>query len=389
METNEYFDGGGIMAVTVDPKSNKLIIRFRVTGYAKQFYLSTGLKDNKSNRVIVESRWELIQREIYLGEFDSSLERYKFGSKLPKAEITPKSENTLSELWEKFTQFNKQFLQPTTIDAYRFTANVISGLPSEPQRIKDYLLDKYSYSIARKIYADLARCCRWAAQSGYMPNNPFQNPLPKLKKSSREELAAYTLEQRDLIISAFEHHNKFSHYTNFIKFLFWTGCRPGEVFALTWGDVSPDCTKIIISKSYASKIRLTKGTKNGKRRIFPAAIGGKLQKLLLEMRPSPLKPSELIFRSAGGKQMNHKTLDKVWRGCQSQGYFYPGVVKELSVKGKVPYLKAYSARHTFATWAIATGSSPDKVAYWLGDDVATVLAYYCHPEVSKSDCPDF
>ncbi|WP_016953524.1 tyrosine-type recombinase/integrase [Anabaena sp. PCC 7108] len=376
------------MAVTSDPKSKKLIIRFRVAGYAKQFYLSTGLKDNKSNRVVVESRWEFIQREISLGEFDPTLERYKFGDKKPK--VKPKDNKiTLSELWERFTQFNQQFLEATTIDGYRFTSQAISKLPSEPLKIKDYLLEKYSYSVARKIYADLSRCCGWGISCGLVSENPFQPQLPKLKKSSREELAAYTLKQRDLIIYTFEHHHKFSHYSNLIKFLFWTGCRPGEAFALTWKDVSSDCTKITISKSYASKIRLTKGTKNGKRRIFPAATGGKLQNLLLEMRSPHSNPDDLVFCSVGGKQLTLKILDKVWRGHQTREYFYPGVVRELAYKNQLPYLKLYSTRHTFATWAIASGSSPDKVAYWLGDNVSTILTYYCHPEVSKADCPDF
>ncbi|WP_242038916.1 hypothetical protein [Anabaena lutea] len=49
----------------------------------------------------------------------------------------------------------------------------------------------------------------------------------------------------------------------------------------------------------------------------------------------------------------------------------------------------YSTRHTFATWAIASGITPDKVALWIGDEVATVLKHYCHPNVVEADCPDF
>lgn len=46
------------MAITVDPKTKKLNIRFRVNGYSKQFYLSSGLKDSSKNRIVVEPRWE-------------------------------------------------------------------------------------------------------------------------------------------------------------------------------------------------------------------------------------------------------------------------------------------------------------------------------------------
>ncbi|MBN3925769.1 hypothetical protein [Nostoc sp. NMS4] len=44
---------------------------------------------------------------------------------------------------------------------------------------------------------------------------------------------------------------------------------------------------------------------------------------------------------------------------------------------------------SFATWAIASGSSPEKKAYWLGDNVQTVLKYYCNPDVTKSEASDF
>ncbi|ALF55473.1 hypothetical protein ACX27_25825 [Nostoc piscinale CENA21] len=87
--------------------------------------------------------------------------------------------------------------------------------------------------------------------------------------------------------------------------------------------------------------------------------------------------------------MTLKVLDNIWRGNQVRGYLYKGVVTELAENGLVPYLKLYSTRHTFATWAITSGASPEKVAYWLGDDVRTVLAYYCHPNVTKTECPDF
>lgn len=381
------------MAVTVDPKTNKLIIRFRVKGYSKQFYISTGLKDTKANRAVAESRWEIIQREIALDEFDPTLDRYRFGSKkiIKNEELPINKKFTLAELWEKFTEFKAQILEATTITEYKFTKQAIFNFPSDiPSEIRKYLLDNYSYSTARRILADLSRCHDWAVQSGLVSENNFKNlTLPKLKKSSREEIAAYTIKQRDLIIYTFEHHSKYSHYSKLIKFLFWTGCRPGEAFALTWGDVNHDCTRITINKSYASKIRLLKGTKNGKKRVFPTGQGSKLQTLLLEMRPNHPDPGDSIFKSKAGRMMTLRILDKVWRGNQSGKYFYPGVVRELADKKKIPYLKLYSTRHTFATWAIASGCSPDKVAYWLGDDIQTVLTYYCHPEVSKADCPDF
>jgi integrase len=378
------------MAVLLDPKTKKLIIRFRVKGYAKQFYISSGLRNTKGNKSIVDSRWELIQREIALGEFDPTLDRYRFKPKNPVI-LTPTI--SLLELWDKFTTHQENILQQTTIEhIYKLIHNLISTLPTDsPQEIKSYLFSKYSYGMVRLIINKLSQCYEWGINESLVTANPFQTlKLPKQKKRhTNDDIAAYTLEERDLIIDAFEKHKKYYYYAPLIKFLFWTGCRPGEAFALTWGDISEDCTKINISKSWASRIREVKATKNCKKRIFPAAPGGKLQKLLLSIRREGLSPDQPVFTNLRGKRISQPDLDAMWRGYTSNGYKYPGVVKALAAVGRVPYLKAYSTRHTFATWAIALGTSPDKVAYWLGDDTSTVLTYYCHPEISKSDCPDF
>ncbi|WP_228037968.1 tyrosine-type recombinase/integrase [Nostoc sp. LEGE 12450] len=160
-------------------------------------------------------------------------------------------------------------------------------------------------------------------------------------------------------------------------------------FSLTWGDVSRECTRISITKAYASRVCVLKGTKNNRRRVFPCKEGSKLQSLLAEIQVDSPDPKELIFKSKAGQRVNLNILDKCWRAHETKGYRYNGVVTELADQSIVPYLKAYSTRHTFATWAIASGESSEKVAYWVGDNVQTVLRYYCHPDVTKAECPDF
>jgi len=103
---------------------------------------------------------------------------------------------------------------------------------------------------------------------------------------------------------------------------------------------------------------------------------------------------QIIFLSKQGNRLTSYTINDFWKGtgCKhsDKKYFYPGVVTELVSSGEIPYyLKPYATRHTFATWAIASGATPDRVALWIGDDVATVLKYYVHPSVTESRCPDF
>ncbi|MEH2224413.1 tyrosine-type recombinase/integrase [Nostoc sp.] len=382
------------MAITIDPKTKKLNIRFRVNGHSKQFYLSSGLKDLPKNRIVVESRWEEIQRDIALGRFDSTLKSYKFGNY--QNTVVPVEKVSLDKLWDKFLAFQTQHLELSTLESdYKQITKIVVELSSQSLQdapaIRDWLLTKYSYHTAHKSLAAFSRCCKWGIDSCLVQFNPFEKiQLPSPKSSSNENSKkAYTLEERDLIISAFESHPKFSHYSSLIKFLFWTGCRHGEAFALTWGDVSRQCTRISITKAYASRVRVVKGTKNNKRRVFSCLQGSKLQSLLEEVQPNSPDPKELIFKSTTGQRLNLNILNKCWRYNDTGEYRYSGVVTELADQGIIPYLKAYSTRHTFATWAIASGSSPEKVAYWIGDNVQTVLRYYCHPDVTKAECPDF
>ncbi|MEH1788496.1 MAG: tyrosine-type recombinase/integrase [Nostoc sp.] len=382
------------MAIIVDPKTQRLNIRFRVTGYSNQFYLSSGLKDSTKNRIIVEFRWEEIQRDIALGRFDPTLKSYRFGNYQNAVVVEEKV--SLDELWHKFLSFQAQHLERSTLESdYKQITKIILELSSQSLEgapvIRDWLLAKYSYHTAHKALAAFSRCCRWGIDSCLIDFNPFEKmQLPKPKNASIEnEVKAYTLEQRDLIITAFESHPKFSYYSSLIKFLFWTGCRPGEAFSLTWGDVSRQCTRISITKAYASRVRVLKGTKNNRRRVFPCSEGSKLQSLLTKIQPDSPDPKGLIFKSKSGQRVNLNILDKCWRAQDTKGYRYNGVVAELADQGMIPYLKAYSTRHTFATWAIASGESPEKVAYWIGDNMQTVLRYYCHPDVTKAECPDF
>lgn len=380
------------MWISVDPRTKRLRIRFRVRGFSRQFYISTGLKDTKRNREIVRTKRDAIANDIALGRFDPTLKSYQPQQQISSVLVVQKSEAkyvlNLQELWEKYTEFKAAQLEVTTIvGPYKDTASLIGKLPSQSledgPKIRDYLLKQYSHFTAWDSLKKFSQCCKWAVDSLLIPDNPFERlqiKKPK-RKSDEDDFKAFTLEQRDLIIQAFELHPNHRHYSSLIKFLFYTGCRPGEAFALTWADISEDCTRISFSKS-CNLHKILKGTKNGKRRNFPCQSGGKLHQLLLSLKSELENPTGLVFRSITGCKLSTDITIRVWGEDK-------GVVKMLSQQGKLHYLKLYSTRHTFATWAIAMGQSPDKVAYWIGDDVRTVLKYYCHPNVSATECPDF
>ncbi|OUL28300.1 integrase [Nostoc sp. RF31YmG] len=390
--------------ISSDKRSKRLVIRFRVKGFSQQFFIGTGLKDTKRNREVVRTKRDAIVNDITLGRFDPTLESYQFrATAITPTALSPKKSKqqkySLGELWNEFTEFQSHQLETTTIKGnYQAIARCIKNLPSQKLTdavlIRNWLLESTTHFMSWHYILKFNQCCKWAQSEGLITHNPFEQlkvSKPK-RKSDQDDRKAFTLEQRDLIISAFEQHERHRHYANLIKFLFWTGCRPGEAFALTWGDISQDCRRILINKS-RNLHGIGKGTKNGKSRVFPCTDGSKLQQLLLTMRSEWQENTDIIFLSKQGNRMSSAILNNVWNRSASKSsgrlQHFSGVVKELADQGLVPYLKPYSTRHTFATWAIATGNSSEKVAYWIGDDVATVLKYYVHPEVTKIDCPDF
>lgn len=387
--------------ITTDKRTGKLVIRFKIRNYPKQFFIATGLSDTSANRELVRLRRDLIATDIQLGRFDSSLKSYQFQSRvteLPKTDIKNRYQYDLAELWLQFTEYKKALLELTTIlSNYRCTARYIAKLPTtqldKAPAIRGWLLKNTTHYMAWQLLVRFSECCDWAIASGLIADNPFEKlkiKKPK-KRSSTEDYKAFTIDQRDLIIDAFEHHPQFSHYAPLVKFLFWTGVRPGEAFALTWGDIDANCARININKS-CNLFKILKGTKNGKRRTFPTADGSKLQKLLIDIKPQPeiYRPGDLVFKTKTGRPITNDTIRDFWCGHYGEkARNYPGVVRELASKGKIPYLKPYATRHTFATWAIASGITPDRVALWIGDEVATVLKFYCHPDIVDSECPDF
>jgi integrase len=388
--------------ITTDNRSGKLQIRFKVKGYPKQFFLATGLVDTASNRELVQQRRDLIAADISLGRFDASLERYQFTSRITtsnRVESKVGYQLDLAQLWAQFTEYKKAMVETTTIYAnYRCTARYIAKFPDcrleNAAKIRDWLLKNSTHYMAWQLLLRFSECCDWGVASGLIPDNPFTKlkiKRPK-RKSNSEDYQAFTREQRDLIIQAFEEHHIYHYHAPLIKFLFWTGARLGEAFALTWGDIGGNCTRIEINKS-CNRYHIKKGTKNGKRRVFPAKEGSKLQQMLLEIKPPPesYRPSELVFKTITGRPLTSDSIQNFWNGHSKNknSKFYPGVVRSLADAGQVPYLKPYSTRHTFATWAIASGITPDRVALWIGDEVQTVLKFYCHPNIVDSECPDF
>jgi integrase len=141
-------------------------------------------------------------------------------------------------------------------------------------KIRDWLLTNTTKLMAHLILRQYSSCCDWAMDSNLIPDNPFTQlkiKKPRKRSTDNDSYRAFTQEQRDIIIKAFENHPQWSYYAPLIKFLFFTGCRHGEAFALTWADVNQDCTKISITKA-ATFTAYSRELRTGRNEFFPVAL---------------------------------------------------------------------------------------------------------------------
>jgi integrase len=111
--------------------------------------------------------------------------------------------------------------------------------------------------------------------------------------------------------------------------LFGTGCRIGEVIGLRWKHISNDCNQIWIGEQLTRGKRKT--AKRNRARII--TLTPKLQKLLIDRKPSNPEPDSLVFTAPkGGAIDDHNFRNRAWKN----------VLTHL----EIDYRKPYNTRHT-------------------------------------------
>ena len=64
--------------------------------------------------------------------------------------------------------------------------------------------------------------------------------LPKNQWGEENDITPFMREERDLIIEAFAKHPHYRYYTAYVRFCFFTGCRPSEAIGLQWKHIDSD-----------------------------------------------------------------------------------------------------------------------------------------------------
>jgi len=359
-------------SVSVVNSNGRLQLRFRYGG--KRHYLSLGLFDTPENRKLAKLKASEIEKDILFERFDPTLEKYKHQTRQLSlvTSVTPikKLQPTLGELWEKYSEFKKPQVSPSTYAInFKNHKNQIKALPTqslgEAQAVRDWLLGNLTPDAARRCLIQLKACCNWAVEEGLIDANPFAVMKIKVPRGASEDhdVVPFTKEERDRIIFAFSTDYYYSHYTSYVKFLFFTGCRPSEAIALRWKNITSSVVQfrnsVIVSENGLTE---KEGLKTQKKRDFP--ITPEVEAILKEVRPETISPESLVFPSPTEKFIDQTNFSyRAWKSILAQ-------------LPDIPYRKCYQTRHTFISLCVESGVNSTAIARWTGTSSQMIDHHY-------------
>jgi integrase len=367
--------------VGIEVRQGKLRLRLsRTIAEVNARYISTGLDNTPENRRKAQLKaWE-IEEDSEHGRLDTTLTRYAFtaSSSVVVTKHT-KAVSNLCEIWQAYCEYRKPLVATTTYNQKYcgYFYNHIQRLPShslsDAENIRCHLITTLSNDAAKRVLEQLNACCRWAVSADLITHNPFSGMPNELRRRwSIDNIDPFNVAERDAIVEAYRTHPKYKHYYNFIRFLFFTGSRPGEACGLRWLNVGDN--HILFCETYNAKYKLLKDTKTHKPRRFPCNAA--LNELLQSIKPSHnYNPEAFVFTTHHHRiAINNDTIPTAigWKL----------IVENLVSQGKVQrYRKPYATRSTFVTLALEAGLTVSQVAKLVGNSPQVIFKHYASGNV--------
>lgn len=225
--------------------------------------------------------------------------------------------------------------------------------PADVKRFLDRMAQKHKMSdkTCRTQLMVMNLICRYAVSVGHMDVNPVSDvTVPKgLRKYKRElpvnEDIAKVKQHTDLEMGMFAY------------WVMYTGCRKGELLALTWKDVD--------IKNRTITIRRSSYFENNKLKIKePKTKSGYRELPLMDRLLERITPGKGIIFSVDGDYMTESHFRKAWERYQ----------RDSGVN-----CTPHQLRHAYATMLLEAGVDPKDAQRLLGHaNLSTTMDIYTH-----------
>lgn len=332
----------------------------------QRYFLYLGLDDTKINRVYAQGVASQIYLDLLAGHFDQTLAKYK-----PQLETKSANQNrSVFEIFEAYLIYKSKRRDRKTIEKYQSLLHQLQlcygcDRPilhrTHSEEFFDWLSGRQiSSSTIREKLQLLTAAWRWAIAQGLAQDNFWLGMSAQVLQESADLPDPFTTDEVHKILAVFRDSK--SHYYDYVRFLFGTGCRIGEANGLRWRGISADCSLVSIFEAYTDG--QVKQVKNKKPRQF--RVSDEIRVMLLARRNEFAGKSaleNLVFTSVEGAAIDARNfLKRVWTPA-------------LRLAG-VPYKNPYKCRHTFISHCLESGMSPVVVARLAGHDLQTLYQSY-------------
>ena len=224
----------------------------------------------------------------------------------------------------------------------------------------------YTQTYLRTVNNQLSCIFNYAAKYYDLPRNPCAQ-AGSIGKGKADEMSFWTQTEFEQFIDCVK--DKPLSYYGFLT-LYWTGCRIGELLALTLEDFNPVEKTLRINKSYqrikGRDVITDPKTQKGKRTIsLPDFLVEELQEYV-------------------GKLYGMTLQDRMFQ--TTKAYYEHEMIRGVELSG-VKKIRIHDLRHSHASLLISKlGAQPNLVADRLGyEKIQTTLSTYSHlyPERSR------
>ncbi len=303
-------------------------LRLRWHDGVKLQSLAVGVADTPAGRAQANIKRGEILRDWEAGYYDQTLVKYR-----PQTIGKNASGITAAELFDRFAahQLKQKGLAKRSIET-RYKPIV--------QMLKKHLDNKYQVA----------------------PVNPWCDVASRFQITPKQAVKPFTVDELRAILSAFNNHPSYHHYTNFVSFLANTGCRFGEAAGLKWKHLGSEYLTTWIGESCSRGLR--RSTKTGKARTI--LLSPSVQRMLAarfeQLQP---KPDDLVFPRPKG-------------GAIDDQNFRPRAWKQILEGCSIEYKRPYALRHSAISHALANGANPIAIAEQTGHSPKVLLETYAH-----------
>lgn len=362
--------------MNIKPSKDRQGIRLQFTVESAPFSfapLKGGKWENKRDRQLVAAIATKIENDILAGHFDPSLEKYRHrsGAEIPLVRSNKERDLKWLDIWDKWVG-SLQLPLHTASDHYACVRAMIVKAENPPLDDVDWLLiAQLGTSSFNRRLSMLRSCLRWAVEEGLTKCDPLKKVRSRLiteleRQSSESKTAPFS----DLEIQRILRHidEFYSSYGPFVRFLFFSGARTGEVVGLTWENIDLEKRLIFIRQSISrqrggyEKISKSPKTKESIRTLM---MSNRIFDLLKSIATEE-DVCGLIFKSPKGRIIDHGNFrTQCWMPT----------LRDLNI----PYRKPYATRHTLLSQALESGLSVPQVAQIAGHrDGKMIVQHYGH-----------